>query len=84
MNALADEYLAATFAPWLQEKLLRLTASSVPVLSLGGGKLEVQYPAAFSVPYVRNTILLEIGHHRPDPVLPALLRPVYAHYTWYR
>jgi hypothetical protein len=61
MNALADEYLAAIFAPWLQEELLRLTVSSVPVLALGEGKLEVQYPATFSVPYVRNTILLEIG-----------------------
>lgn len=61
MHSLADEYLVKEFTPWLQEKLVALDTRVVSVVPIGEGKIQIYYPTFFPAPYVRETVLLEIG-----------------------
>ncbi len=61
MQSRADAYLAEVFSPWLQKQLSNTYPEITSVVPIGEGKIEVRYPAFFPVPYVRDTVLLEIG-----------------------
>jgi len=61
MNARCDEYLASHFAPWLAAELVRRNGKEIPVVAVGGGAVEVRYPAHQALSYIRDHVLLEIG-----------------------
>jgi len=61
MHARGNEYLTATFAPWLQDQLSYYASCNVPVVPMGDGIIAIRYPAYFPAAYVRDSVLLEIG-----------------------